>query len=249
MSELSTPAAGQLSLQMLRADVNVREFQRWAGIKRLHDNDHAMHCLLTECFGREMSPKPFRTIFPRGGSKGVLYGYGRADANALRDAAGIYACPLQSRIIPTASLNSKPMPSEWQLGKRLGFETRIRPIVRRSRGADSRPGKEWDAFQLDADQYGRGEMPRTREQVYTGWLSDQLERIGGAQLDLEHTEMVSFQRTRAVRKPHTRHSEGPEAVMRGILTITDSDTFADLLSRGIGRHRAYGYGMLLLRPA
>ena len=36
--------------------------------------------------------------------------------------------------------------------------------------------------------------------------------------------------------------------MRGILTITDPIAFAELLKRGVGRHRAYGYGMLLLRP-
>ena len=37
--------------------------------------------------------------------------------------------------------------------------------------------------------------------------------------------------------------------MRGILTITDAAAFSNLLARGVGRHRAYGYGMLLLRPA
>ena len=36
--------------------------------------------------------------------------------------------------------------------------------------------------------------------------------------------------------------------MSGALTITDGEKFAQLLARGIGRHRAYGYGMLLLRP-
>ena len=49
-------------------------------------------------------------------------------------------------------------------------------------------------------------------------------------------------------KLHERHSEGPDAVMRGNITVTDSDAFTRLLSHGIGRHRAYGYGMLLLRP-
>ena len=66
-------------LQMLRAEVNVREFQRWAGIRRLQDTDHAMHCLLKETFG-ELSPKPFRLIVPPGGSRGCLYGYGPATA-------------------------------------------------------------------------------------------------------------------------------------------------------------------------
>ena len=37
--------------------------------------------------------------------------------------------------------------------------------------------------------------------------------------------------------------------MRGVLTITDSEAFASTLAQGIGRHRSYGFGMLLLRPA
>ena len=92
-------------------------------------------------------------------------------------------------------------------------------------------------------------MPYSREQVYAEWLANKLVGSGGVTLDVERTKLVSFQRTRAHRKLHARHSEGPDAVMRGILTITDSAAFANLLARGIGRHRAYGYGMLLLRPA
>ncbi len=250
-------------LQMVRADINVREFQRWMGARRLQDPDHAMHCLLKECFG-ELVPKPFRLIIPRGGSSGVFYGYGQAGAEELRESAAICADPLQCRVILADKLNSKPMPTEWQAGKRLGFETRIRPIVRLQRDAsrtspdaqrcfkegDLRPGKECDVFLWEAITHPeRGGMQRNREQVYADWLSSQLSRIGGAVLDVEKTKLASFQRTRAIRKLHGQRSEGPDAVMRGNLTITDPAAFAALLARGVGRHRAYGYGMLLLRPA
>jgi CRISPR system Cascade subunit CasE len=30
--------------------------------------------------------------------------------------------------------------------------------------------------------------------------------------------------------------------------VVDADKFAALLARGVGRHRAFGYGMLLLSP-
>ena len=241
-------ATAPTPLQMIRADIDVRDFRRWAGMRRLQDLDHAMHCLLAESFG-DLTPKPFRVIIPRGGIRGVLYGYTTGDADALREASRICADPLQYRIIPAATLHSKAMPSAWQTGKQLGFETRVRPVVRRTRNADCRPGKEWDAFQLKAEQYPKGEMQRGREEVYAGWLSDQFERRGGARLDLRKTKLVSFQRTRAVRKRHARYSEGPDAVIQGIFTITDSNAFTALLAHGIGRHRAYGYGMLLLRLA
>ena len=152
------------------------------GDRLLQDADHAMHCLLAECFG-DLAPKPFRLIVPRGAACGVLYGYGYAEADALREAADICACPLQAKILPGQTLDSKPMPTEWRAEKQLGFETRIRPIVRRSRNAENCPGREWDAFQLKAMQYPKNEMPWSREEVYREWLSDQFSRRGGARLE------------------------------------------------------------------
>lgn len=234
-------------LQMIRAEINLRDFQRWMGMRRLQDPDHAMHCLLVESFGKDLAPKPFRVITPRSGSSGCLYGYGTADVDALREASGMFACPLQASIIPADRIEIKPMPSEWQCGKKLGFEVRIRPVVRPTKNAASHAGREYDAFQLEAERYGKGEMPRSREQVYREWLSQQFSARGGAQL--ESAALRSFQRTRAIRKRRSRYSEGPDALMRGNLVITDGDAFAKLLAQGVGRHRAYGYGMLLLRPA
>ena len=245
---MTTEAMTEIAaLQMIRAEINVREFHRWMGSRRLQDPDHAMHCLLTECFG-DLAPKPFRLIMPRGGSSGCLYGYGQARADVLREAAQMYGDPLQCRIV-TEKLDSKPMPSEWQADKRLGFDVRIRPIVRLHREDEKRTVKECDAFQREALFHPKGGMNRSREEVYADWLSEKLGKNGAASLELEQTKLVSFQRTRAIRKLRAGYSEGPDAIMRGILTITDPGAFAELLGKGLGRHRAYGYGMLLLRPA
>lgn len=67
--------------------------------------------------------------------------------------------------------------------------------------------------------------------------------------------MIAFQRTRVLRRPvqpgagraHVE-SEGPDATLRGCLRIEDGAGFAALLGRGVGRHRAFGFGMLLLTP-
>ena len=102
-----------------------------------------------------------------------------------------------------------------------------------------------DAFLLDSEQRPPGEMQRSREEVYRDWLERQLQTHGAARL--EEARLRSFRRTRVLRKLHGPYSEGPDAVMQGVLTITDGDAFASLLARGVGRHRAYGYGMMLLR--
>ena len=41
---------------------------------------------------------------------------------------------------------------------------------------------------------------------------------------------------------------GPDATLNGTLRINDPNEFRTKLRTGIGRHKAYGYGMLLLRP-
>ena len=155
---LAQPGAGlsSQSLFMIRAEVALREFRRWMGIRRLQDADHAMHCLLTESFG-ELAPRPFRLLMPRGQARGVLYGYARVEDNDLRGAAAAYADPEQVRILATDRIASKPMPAVWRSGRQLGFEVRIRPTGRRSRNADFRPGKECDAFLWEAIKHP--EMP------------------------------------------------------------------------------------------
>ena len=244
-------AASTQTLQMIRGSVDLRSFQSWAGSRQLmsrqtFDEGYAMHCFLAGVFG-ELAPHPFRLIIPRGkgDQRGVFYGYGRADAEALRGAAAQFADPLQARVLPGSSLDGKPMPAMWKAGTRLGFEVLTRPTVRRARGGRN-PGGEVDAFQREAERYPPKSMPRSREEVYTDWLSGQLQRHGGA--ELESASLASFQRTRSMRALRWRPFEGPTALLRGTLTVTDSDGFTRLLGRGVGRHRSYGYGMLLLRP-
>lgn len=257
MTGLTTTAAPPL--QMIRAEIDLRAFHRWAGSRHMisrnaFDEGYAMHCLLTESFG-EQAPKPFRMITPRGrargpsdgpGLRGVLYGYAEAGADALREASTMYADPLQCSALQVDGLKSKPLPVKWIPGRRLGFEVLVRPTIRRSKRAATHPGTEWDAFLWQAIQHPKGEMKRSREEVYIDWLREQFERRGGAELD--SASLASFQRTRVVRRRGSRPIEGPDALMSGLLTITDGEKFAQLLARGIGRHRAYGYGMLLLRP-
>ena len=241
-----------MSTNMIRADIDLRSFYRWSGSRGMisrnaFDPGFAMHCLLTESFGRDLAPKPFRVIIPRvrGRASGTLYAYSTSTAEELRDAAQAFACPLQSKALPADSIDSKTMPGSWRVGQRLGFEALIRPVVRHGRGS-ARAGKETDAFQAEAECHPKGEMQRKREDVYRDWLSARLGQCGA---HLEEARLRSFQRVRVVRKLRTRASEGPDAVIQGTLEVVDPTKFSGLVARGVGRHRAYGYGMLLLRPA
>ena len=250
-------------MHMIRADLDISAFHRWAGSRDLiaqntFDVGYALHCLLVESFGSDLAPKPFRAMIsrPPPGQRrhGTFYGYAQCDAAALRTAAAMYADPLQSKILPAPRIESKPMPTTWQPGQRLGFEVLIRPVVRpkerrlKTRDGIRHPGAETDVWQWEASQHPQRTMARSREDVYIEWLAAQLARRGGAELENSATSLQSFQRVRTVRKRRSHATEGPHAVLQGTLVVTDVDAFPRLVAHGIGRHRAYGYGMLLLRP-
>ncbi|GAJ28392.1 type I-E CRISPR-associated protein Cas6/Cse3/CasE [Acidomonas methanolica] len=107
------------------------------------------------------------------------------------------------------------------------------------------------------------ELP-SREEVYREWLDA---RIGGA-ARLQAVRLASLSDARLWRKGepgegvaarmhgHARARRGSrsvigrrEAVFEGTLRVADRMAFAALLARGVGRHRAFGFGMLLLRSA
>jgi CRISPR system Cascade subunit CasE len=149
---------------------------------------------------------------------------------------------------------------DWVPKSTLDFETRIRPVIRiRPEGRTGRT-RERDAFleAIDPDERPPTDLTPhrvwpTRERIYAEWLSRELARGGAARL--ETARMIAFQRTRVLRRPTQPgagrgriESEGPDAILRGRLRIEDGAGFATLLGRGVGRHRAFGFGMLLLTP-
>lgn len=242
-------------LRMIRATIDLAAFNRWAADRGLvhprgaFDEGYALHALLTESFGAQ-APRPFRMMPAPGGRTAVLYGYGAAPAEILADSARRCADPLHLRALPPDSLACKSMPDHWTEGKRYAFEVRVRPVRRSDKNGDRARSQERDAFQAEAETHPPAGMPRSREAVYGDWLAERLEHQGGARLDGPPT-LAHFRRTAILRKGAQgkhRLSEGPDAVLRGRLAIRDAARFHALLAEGIGRQKAFGYGMVLVRP-
>lgn len=245
-----------MTLWMLRIPLDPSSLARYAAERgwmhrQGHDEGRTLHHLLTETFGRTAADEaksafqPFR-LMP--GRRSSLYGYSTVAPETLRDTAQAIAPPEALALLPLSRLDAKPMPEGWRAGQVLGFDLRVRPIVRlhsdapadgdpRSQGF--RKGAEIDAF-VAAQLRGSGTA--SRDQVYLDWLAARL--APAADLIREGTLLHRFQRSRTFRR---NLSEGPDAVFHGTLRVTDPEAFARLLSRGVGRHCAYGFGMLLLR--
>lgn len=223
------------------------------------DLGYVIHCALDELFGPELSPKPFSFPLPtkgEGNGKVIpVLAYGDHDTEALRAHASAFAEPGVHALCRWDELADKRLPERFEAGRRLGFTVRACPIVRVAKAGvhQDKAGAEVDAFLVACRRVAR-DVPVSREAVYADWLRAEFARRGGAMLD--DVKMTRFERERLFRRRaptqdgarRTHLTERPDAVLEGTLTVTDPVAFDALLRRGVGRHRAFGFGMLLLRP-
>lgn len=250
-------------LYLIRAILKANDLARWSAERGLvqqgrivkgFDEGRALHHLLDELFGPRVI-KPFRLLVSPGGFTANLYGYSRTGHEQLRESATTHGLPDHLKVIHPDGIESKQMPFTWKQGQRLGFDLRVRPVRRLnsplSNGNQSfRKGAELDAFLVEAlrlhprNNGGMSSGARSRELIYLEWLETRLREA--AKIDRETTRLASFQRTSVSRDAAA--PEGPDAIFHGALTITNPERFSELLSCGVGRHRSYGYGMILLRP-
>ena len=248
-----------MRLNLVRASVDTNRLARWAGTRgwvqrkgqhTTFDEGRALHHLITEVLGPGVF-KAFRLLVASRRTVGNLYAYSSLDAEALRSAAETHACPDHLAVLPPEQIQSKPMPPHWRVGQQLGFDVRARPVRRLRTELASphgrfREGAEVDAFLVHALRRSPdiADAAHKREAVYVEWLAEQLAPT--ATLVREDSRLTRFRRVRIARTG--QGPEGPDATIHGNLIVADPSKFSALLARGAGRHRAYGYGMLLLRP-
>jgi CRISPR system Cascade subunit CasE len=206
------------------------------------DLGYAFHAALRAAFA-DLAPHPFSFRSGQG-----LLAYTK-QAEAMRLAVAM-ANPEVADILgldvtpQSPGLRIRPFPTSWKLGQLLSFEVRVRPVVRKD-------DKELDAFLSAAQRMPDAVL--SREAVYADWLKRQFEDVA----DVHEIRMTEFSLSTVVRRaaPQAdgarpkRPVQGPDAVFTGVLQVRDSAAFAALVARGIGRHRAFGFGMLLLKPA
>lgn len=211
------------------------------------DPGYLIHAALASVFG-EGSLKPWSMRFDAGATDRAasrrvrLLAYSTLDAQALQERAALFAEPSEHAAIDWSQLATKPMPATFREGQRLGFEVRACPTVRQGK-------REVDAFLAEVEGAGEDPVP-PRHQVYASWLSRRAEGHGIELLQAEMTEfrLVKMHRRKQGTKRTANRVVLPEVVLRGELVVQQPADFASWLRRGVGRHRAFGYGMLLLRP-
>lgn len=241
-----------MSLHLLRLEPEAKALSVWATKNGMLSADgdfgYALHALLATAFGN-LAPKPFRYW---GGKRGLL-AYTTAELEEMKLHATL-AAPDVARALGLEAFDARPFPSAWRVGQRMGFEARVRPVVR------TKDGRERDVFlhtisNSDEKLQDADGALALRQGIYASWLAKQF--ASGSAADLESMRMESFVLTRVLCKSAAKcegkrkstQTSGPDVVFKGNLLVKNTQAFADLLVRGLGRHRAFGFGMLLLRPA
>jgi len=222
------------------------------GLNTKTDEDlgYGTHAWLRATFGPH-APQPFRLFLPtQPGRQAKLLGYTPSDQKTLLDHAANFAEPTARTVCDLdhgLAVAAMPEAQAWHSGRRLGFEVLLCPVVR-----EARTGKERDVFLQKADGTADNATLQ-RDVIYLDWLN---ERFGGA-ASLEQGRLEEFrlvqQLRRGARGPKGTRQRArlvrPRVLVRGSLTVRDPLAFAALLARGVGRHRSFGYGMMLMRPA
>jgi CRISPR system Cascade subunit CasE len=216
-------------------------------------NCHALHRTLMRAFPQTPPGAPAREQF------GVLY---RLEADERRSCLVLL---VQSQVAPAwaqlpadrngqpfclVAPESKPIDDNVRAlrdGRRLVFRLRANPTQCKSSGKQSgRRGKPLAVFGAENQ---------------LAWLHRQ-GAAGGFRVDSARVrpDLSSF----AARAPHAsvswqqgRKKAGAKSlaltfgavVFEGVLTVTDAGTFRDTLAKGVGRGKAYGFGLLSVAPA
>ena len=228
------------------------------------DRGYQLHAYLTAAVG--VTPRPFSDEGSHNGMTTVL-AYATSIPTAQDPA---WPVTIDHKLVPASAL---------AVGTTLGFQVRCMPMLRTRtpRTAASPADSSWQALTavaggapaIDAagvsterrsrevDAYTHAQDAgdaRSREDVYQAWLAVQVQPHG---LTLGACALHQFQVTALLRRTQLaagaprsgRRIMRPDAVITGRLQVTDTTACRAFLARGVGRHLAFGFGMLKLRPA
>jgi CRISPR system Cascade subunit CasE len=148
-------------------------------------------------------------------------------------------------------VETKPFEPVLTAGQHLRFRLRASPSVSMP-ASNAKRGMRKDPVALALKKLPEAERPRRRydvlQQEGRRWLAKQAERAGfrlpeGAPLLIDGEDHRALPRN---GKPPIRF---PVLDLEGILELTEPAAFRTALAQGFGRAKAFGCGLMLIRPA
>ncbi len=228
--------------------VALYRFMHTQGLFRSEDDaelGYEIHAWLGAAFA-EMAPKPWRLLMDKHRPPRIL-AYAPHAANTFQQRMIEFAEPSVFQVCPEPQLMiSSRMIPEWEKERKLGFQTLVCPVGRKARS-----GIEKDLFLIHADNQDDTHK-LNRETIYCEWAK---QRFNNYSVVVDSIRLAGFRLVKQRRQTQTSQGKRlfhlivrPQALLEGEITIKDPQKFTLLLRHGIGRHRSFGFGMILLRP-
>ena len=143
-------------------------------------------------------------------------------------------------------IRTKPYAPALTPGQRYGFALRVNPVRSLSR-PDRKPSLRVDVVMHAEKQAGQRLDPAARGAIACDWLADKLARMG-AELDPAACRIMAHTQLRLPRRAPQGQAVLSVLDTEGALTVRDTVALGTALGQGIGHGKAFGLGLLLLRP-
>ncbi|ESQ74766.1 type I-E CRISPR-associated protein Cas6/Cse3/CasE [Asticcacaulis sp. AC402] len=143
-------------------------------------------------------------------------------------------------------IRTKPYAPSVSTGQRYGFGLRVNPTIAVSQ-ADRKPSLRVDVLMRAKRDNGGALTAEARETVALDWLGQKLSRCG-AVIDPAYSQVLDYAQIHPPRKASRTPATISVIDAEGVLTVSDPVHLQRALLSGIGHGKAFGLGLLLLRP-
>jgi CRISPR system Cascade subunit CasE len=144
---------------------------------------------------------------------------------------------------PFFDVETKPFMPLLRAGQRLGFALRVNPVICRS-------GKRHDLLMETKRRLKESVDPREmwehQAEAARKWLERQGEHSG---FQLVQAEVDNYRQHRLTRLADSRPVQFSSVDYQGTLIVNEPERFLARIVAGWGKSRAFGCGLMLIRPA
>lgn len=144
------------------------------------------------------------------------------------------------------NIKTKPYQLKLAKGERYGFSLRVNPVISLSQ-PDRKRSLRVDVLMHAKKKKSEKLDPQEREDVILSWLENKL-KGKGAIIDKGACLVTEYSQKQLSRKNNQKKMTMSVVGVEGALTVNDPIELQKALNEGIGRGKAFGLGLLLLRP-
>lgn len=220
-------------MNLIQIDVSIPKLFKAAqvGLKQV-DTDYLIHSFLEETFGPRMV-KPFCVPpeMQRINDQIRIVGYSDSTSEQLTEFAKEVA-PVGFFNAIVGDVQHKPMPADWKLGAAYLLTARMAPVTRSSRGDKTL-------------------LPIAGDDTLERWVAEKFEKTMAVQV-VGLPKLLSLKNTTSYRSCATgSHTmiPVPDMWVQMSVRVANSEMFTSLIRQGVGRHRSFGFGMVLVSKA